>query len=253
MADVLWERMSAPALQDLARRDAVVIVPVAAIEQHGPHLPTMTDTRIGGEIALRAARRATDRGRPTVVTPVISAGLSEHHMAFGGTITLSHETFQRVVGDTVESAMRHGFDKFVISNSHGGNHIASQAAAEALAMSLGVTVIATTYFSEAADVVEPLLEDQDEVQHACEAETSMMMALEPDLVDVSALASLATDTSRLLSGTGRASFRWRSFTERTDNGVIGNPARATAAKGEALLDAISTCLAELIVEDASWD
>ncbi len=253
MAEVLWERMTAAALQDLARRDAVVIVPVAATEQHGPHMPTMTDTRIGGEIALRAARRASNQGQPTVVTPVISAGLSEHHMAFGGTITLSPETFQRVVGDTVESAMRHGFDKVVISNSHGGNHIASQAAAEALAMSLGVTVVATTYLREAADAVEPLLEDQDGVQHACEAETSMMMALEPDLVDTSALASLASDSSRSLSGPGRASFRWRSFTERTDNGVIGNPARASAAKGEALLEAISTCLAEMILDDATWD
>ena len=96
--EVEWQRMKAQELRALAEQNAVVILPIASIEQHGPHLPTMTDTRLGHEIAIRTAHKVQGE-RPVVVTPVVWSGLSEHHMDFGGTLTVSHATFRAILKD----------------------------------------------------------------------------------------------------------------------------------------------------------
>ena len=182
MPEVEWQRLKAQDLRAMAEQNAVVILPIASIEQHGPHLPVMTDTRLGHEVAIRAARKAYGT-RPTVVTPVVWSGLSEHHMPFGGTLILSHDTFRRVIKDLVISLSRHGFRDILISNSHGGNVVAMQQICDELAPEMPVTLVATTYPSEAGAPFREVLEDQENIQHACEAETSMMMVAEPDLVD----------------------------------------------------------------------
>jgi creatinine amidohydrolase len=249
--EVEWARLTAHELRALAERDACVILPIASIEQHGPHLPVMTDTRIGREVAVRAARLAWPT-RPTVVTPVVWSGLSEHHMAFGGTLILGHATFRAVIRDLVLSLTRHGFRDVLISNSHGGNIVAMQGIADELATEIPATIVATTYVSEASLAFARLLEDQSGVQHACEAETSMMLALEPDLVDTSDLASLATERGPGFLHAGKASYRWRPFQHMTANGVSGVPARASAAKGERLLDAAAEAIAALITDPETW-
>lgn len=251
MTEVEWGRLKAHELRALAEKGAVVILPVASIEQHGPHLPTMTDSHIGHEVAKRTALKAYDR-RPTIVAPVVWHGLSEHHMPFGGTLTLDHETFFAVLRCLVRSLVRHGFDRILISNSHGGNILAIQSAADQLAPEFGATIVATTYVREAADEISALLDDQPHIMHAGEGETAMMMALTPELVDSSDLAALATDRGAGFLAAGRASYRWRSFTHMTGNGVSGNPTRATAEKGAAILEAATTALAELIADDATW-
>lgn len=251
MAEVEWARLKAHELRDLANRNAVVIIPTAAIEQHGPHLPVMTDTIIGQEVAKRAAQMASAK-RPTVVTPVVWSGLSEHHMPFGGTLTLDHDTFQNVLKCLVQNLVRHGFKDVVISNSHGGNILAIQVAADRLATETGATIVATTYVREGADALGEILEDQPHIMHACEGETSMMMALVPDLVDTSDLGSLAVERGKGALAAGKTSYRWRSFASTTPNGVSGNPARATAEKGERLLDAAAQAIADLITDPETW-
>ncbi len=253
MSEVDWAKLKAQDLRALANQNAVVILPVASIEQHGPHLPVMTDTRLGHEVALRAARKAYGQ-RPAVVAPVVWSGLSEHHMPFGGTLTVSHATFRAILRDLVKSLERQGFRDILISNSHGGNIIAMQQIIDELSEEVGATLVGTTYALEAAGELDALLEDQAGVQHACEAETAMMMACEPELVDDSDLASLATNTGDGPSflRAGRASYRWRPFTHLTGNGVAGVPAKATAAKGEALLEASADALAALITDPDTW-
>ena len=251
MQEVSWERIKASELRALAQEKAVVIIPVAAIEQHGPHLPTMTDTRIGHALAVRAARKAYGR-RPTVVTPVVWSGLSEHHMAFGGTLTLRPATFLAILEDLVLALKRHGFTDVLISNSHGGNHIAIQQAAAAFAMEHGMRVVATTYIYEALEGIAELLEDQPGIMHAGEGETSMMMALEPALVDADNLEAAANRNSRNYTRAGKGSYRWRPFGSITANGVAGIPTRANAEKGEALLRVISDALAEMIADPETW-
>ncbi|MEO1141782.1 MAG: creatininase family protein [Pseudomonadota bacterium] len=251
MAEVDWARLKAHELRALANENAVVILPIASIEQHGPHLPVMTDTRLGQEIAHRAARKAYDT-RPVIVTPVIWSGLSEHHMPFGGTLILSHDTFRRVVSDLITSITRHGFRDILISNSHGGNIIAMQQILDELTPTSEATLVATTYVSEAGDELSKHLEDQPGVMHAGEAETSMMMVCEPELVDDSDLGSLASPEGRKFLQAGEASYRWRPFAHVTENGVFGDPTRSNPEKGEKILEAAAEALARLICDPETW-
>lgn len=252
MPEVDWARLKAQDLRALAERNAVVILPIASIEQHGPHLPVMTDTRLGQEVAHRAARQAYDT-RPVVVAPVMWAGLSEHHMPYGGTLTLSHATFRAVLKDLIAAITRHGFRDILISNSHGGNVIAMQQIIDELAPEVAATLVGVTYPSEAAAEIADILEDQEGMMHACEAETAMMMALEGDLVDSSDLAALATPMSgkRFLQA-GKSAYRWRPFPHVTANGVAGVPEKATAEKGERLLEVSAQALADLITDPETW-
>ena len=109
MMEVEWRKPRADEFRDLAKQDAIVILPVAAIEQHGPHLPVETDTMIGEAIAAGTAQRPAARGERTVVLPAMWMGPSEHHMPFGATITLRLTAFQAVIEDICRSLQRQGF------------------------------------------------------------------------------------------------------------------------------------------------
>ena len=254
MPETSWARLNAPELNELAAQNAAFILPVASIEQHGPHLPVMTDTRLGEEIARRAAEKAYP-SRPTIWTPVVWSGLSEHHMAFGGTLTLSHATFRAVIQDLVHAIVRAGFRDILISNSHGGNVLACKQILDEIAPEVSATLVFTTYPMEAGmEAFGAPLEDQDFIQHACEAETSMMMVAEPDLVDTSDLAALnvpaGNEPDFLMAG--RAGYRWRPLAHATPNGVLGSPEKASAAKGEALLEIGAEAVAALIRDPETW-
>ncbi|MEO1689691.1 MAG: creatininase family protein, partial [Pseudomonadota bacterium] len=148
------------------------------------------------------------------------------------------------------------FRRILLSNSHGGNITALNALVDEMgarrAEDLGApALVAATYAVEAAEAFAPLLEDQDGVQHACEAETSMMLACAPDLVDAAILGEVGTPfPGRALGGGG--AHRWRPFEHLTGDGALGVPARATAEKGEALLAAGAQSLAALLRDDAVW-
>ena len=88
MPETEWRKLRADQLRDLSKRDAIVILPVASLEQHGPHLPVEVDSMLGETVAARTAAKVAARGQAVVVLPVLWTGLSEHHMSFGGTITL---------------------------------------------------------------------------------------------------------------------------------------------------------------------
>lgn len=254
MTETSWARLKAHELRDLAARNAVVILPLASIEQHGPHLPVMTDTRIGAEIARRAAKAAYP-DRPTIWAPVVWSGLSEHHMAYGGTLTVSHATFRALVTDLVHAILRAGFRHILLANSHGGNIVAMQQILDELSPQVDAVLVATTYVSEAGTRYADVLEDQKTVMHAGEAETSMMLVCEPALVDDSDLAALNVNgmDGPAFLGAGEASYRWRPLTHVTRNGVIGAPEKATAEKGERLLQIGAEALARLIVDPATWE
>ncbi|SDI51467.1 creatininase family protein [Lutimaribacter saemankumensis] len=254
MPETDWARLKAHELRQLADENAVVILPVASIEQHGPHLPTMTDTRLGYEIAHRAARIAYDT-RPVVVTPVVWSGLSEHHMPFGGTLTVSHATFRAILADLIDALTRLGFRDILISNSHGGNIISCQQIIDELAPQVEATLAFVTYPMEAAEAYGGILEDQAQIMHAGEGETSMMMACEGDLVDTSDLGGIVQmgeDSGASFLKAGKSGYRWRPFAHMTANGLAGNPTRSSAEKGERLLQAGAEAVAALITDPATW-
>ncbi len=247
MDEVEWSRLKAHELRARADENAVVIIPTAATEQHGPHLPVMVDTRIGLEVAVRAARKCAET-RPVVVTPPIWLGISEHHMPFGGTLSADYDTFFAMLRCVITSVTRHGFQDIVISNSHGGNNLAIQVAADRFATEIGATIVAARYATEGAAEIGAILEDQPHIMHAGEGETSMMMALENELVDSSELRDLARDRGRGPLAAGKGAFRWRSYTAASDNGLTGNPGRASSEKGERLLEVAAQSIADLIMD-----
>jgi creatinine amidohydrolase len=249
--NVEWMRMKAHETRVLANEDAVVVIPVGSVEQHGPHLPVQTDTRIVYETSRRAAEIACERGAPTVVLPAIWLGMSDHHMDFGGTLTADHETFHGVLHAVIQSVIHHGFRRILVNNGHGGNTDALKLATARLKRHFDAPIVVTSYMIEAAGEIADILEEQDSVMHADEAETSMMLFLDPDLVDTGALDGFAA--AALKEGTNQpGGTRWRDFSTRTPTGVRGMPTLGTAEKGEKLLAASAKGLARLITADVTW-
>jgi creatinine amidohydrolase len=101
-----WRKQRADELRDQASRDAIVILPVASLEQHGPHLPVEVDSVLGETIAARTAKKILSKGQAVLVLPVLWTGLSEHHMSFGGTVTLDNATFVALIADVVRSVLK---------------------------------------------------------------------------------------------------------------------------------------------------
>jgi len=244
MASVLWMDLTAEELRDRAAADAIVVLPVASIEQHGPHLPVGVDTILCGGVCKAAAERAGDVD--VVVAPTLWCGMAEHHMAFGGTFTFDIPTYRAVLLSFLRSIERHGFHRVLIVNGHGGNIAALTAFLPDFARETRLHVEATTYFLLAEAAFPPLLEDQKGVQHACEVETSMMMVLAPGSVREPRMAE-AYGARDGLPGRPTVS-RHRSFREMTETGVIGDARRATPAKGKACLEACADALAGLLRE-----
>jgi creatinine amidohydrolase len=241
-AEVEWTRLTAPEIQALAARpETVVILPVASVEQHGPHLATGVDLVLATGVAHRTARRLQARGIPCLVAPCLWTGLAEHHMAFGGTFTLEVESFTALLRGAARSAARHGFRRIAILNGHGGNIEAMALAATELTRELGVPVLGATYWLAAAADFAPILERQENVLHACEAETSMMLALAPDCVRMDRIEQAVPSRPFVPPPPGIK--RSRAFREMTDTGVLGDPRTASREKGERLLDAAAERLA----------
>ena len=251
--EVEWRRLRADQLREMARQDAIVILPVASLEQHGPHLPVEVDSRLGEEVAARTARKAVARGQAVVVLPVLWTGLSEHHMSFSGTVTLDFAAFSAVVEGVVRSVLRDGFKRVVLLNAHGGNENALRTITDELTPKLGVPIVQFTYWYAAAVAIAKILETQGGLQHACEAETSMMMAVRPELVaeDRIPLAKVNM-TPDITDVVGGGVYRWRAIGARSASGVIGNPEAASREKGERLFDAISDALADKLCNAELW-
>lgn len=248
---VEWSKLKAHELRALAERGATVIMPVGSMEQHGPHLPVQVDTRLAYETSRRAARMVTEKGGHAVVTPPVWTGLSEHHILFGGTLSVDYQTFFLVLRGLIDSMRRQGFRRFLINNGHGGNITALKLAVQELTLEFEAPIVATTYPFEAREAFAEILEDQSFIMHAGEAETSMMLALVPDLVDASDLARHKGCEGGGMGGP-EAAYRWRGLAEMTGNGVMGNPTRASAEKGERLLDASAEGLARLMLAPETW-
>jgi creatinine amidohydrolase len=252
--EVRWDRMTAPALVQAAREKTVVIIPLGATEQHGPHLPTQVDWRLAYEVSLRAAAQMQGRQR-ALVTPAIPFGMSEHHMSLGGTITLNYDTMAAVIGCVVRSAARHGFERIFVLNGHGGNIAALETIITELTVELQLPLAGGTYWQIAAKSIKDILEHQDAVLHACEAETSMLQALSPETVlplDASLKATLIPGLSAI-DGVNPGIYRWQQLQTRSHLGLIGEAWSATPEKGQRLLDAVSRDVADALSNQALWD
>ena len=253
-AEVRWDRLTAPALRDAVKDKTVVIIPLGATEQHGPHLPTQVDWRSAYEIAQRAARLMAGRQR-ALVTPAIPFGMSEHHMSLGGTLTLDYSTMAAVVGCVVRSAARHGFERIFVLNGHGGNIAALETILTELTIELKLPLAGGTYWHIAAASIRGILEHQPQLLHACEAETSILQALSPELVkplDPSMRGALVPGMSAI-DGVNPGVFRWQHLKTRSAIGILGEAWSATPEKGQRLLAAISKDVADALADPRLWE
>lgn len=246
-----WGELGAATLRELAERDALVLVPVGSMEQHGPHLPVQVDAMLATAVCERATTCLPD-STAAVVAPTVWCGLAEHHMALGGTITLDFDTFRALLRCVCTSLVRHGFRRIVLVNGHGGNITALNVITGELARELQAPITTATYWllTRAAERFAEILEVQQNVRHACEAETSMMLALSPQLVDRQAMATVDGSDAGIIEPSGV--YRYRSFAALSASGVLGAPASATSSKGEALLDAAAQALADAVLGEQLW-
>lgn len=244
MTEKRWNRLSASELRDLAQRDAVVLLPVGSTEQHGEHLPTGVDDFLAAEVCRRAAAAATTL--PVVVAPSVWCGLAEHHMPFGGTLTLSLQTLHALLRDVCRSILRSGFRHILIVNGHGGNVTALNALVNELTVELGAPIAVTSYFTAGREVIAETLETQRYLMHACEGETSMMLAAFPALVRAERAAQAVGPAIFLQSEDPSAVYRSVTFDTITRSGVAGDARSASAVKGERLLDGCAKALADLL-------
>ena len=236
MKTVRMEEMTWPEIkQAIASGFKTAVFAVGSTEQHGPHLPTMTDARIGDDLAERVARKL---GR-ALQARTVDIGISEHHLAFAGTISLKPETLSLILRDYIDSLVHHGFTRIIIIPSHGGNFATVRQAIEAAHRAhpgievTGFTdLLALTAFLEKTSARHGVTAGEAGA-HSGENETSMMLALESGLVRVDRfepgyVGPLGESEMKIIFEKGMPAL--------TANGVLGDPRTASAEKGEDYLD-----------------
>jgi creatinine amidohydrolase len=242
----LFSELTRAKLNELAP-DALVIIPTGATEQHGPHLPVGTDHFAVERISRQAAERAGDR-ITTIVTPTLSFGSSEHHLQFGGTLSLTSETYHLVLRDLIDSLVKDGFRTIFIVNGHGGNTELVQIAGRDASLRHDVSVAAAPYWQIAWEAMfaAGIHKGGRMPGHAGRFETSLILADRPELVvEPRPHRDLPDD---IAEPKGPAQYRadhhsfWRSIDGYTDS-----PALATAELGEAAFEAVIGAVAEAFV------
>ena len=224
LADLTW-----PEAQKRLKEVDVALLPVGAIEQHGPHLPLDTDAFDANYLARAVAERCSDP-KP-VVLPLVPYGVSYHHQDFSGTISIANQTLSRLVYDIGMSAARNGMTKLVIINGHGGNDPALNYAAQEINRDAHIFVAVDTGETSDVDIYE-MIDTPNDV-HAGEFETSTTLAVRPEVVRKDRMEKLVPEfSSRYLDFTSKRGISWHAFTNKiSESGVMGDPTRASAEKG----------------------
>jgi creatinine amidohydrolase len=236
MDRIRMEEMRWPEIQEaIASGFTTVVFAVGSTEQHGPYLPEMTDARIGDVLAERVARKLGH----ALHARTVEVGISDHHLAFPGTISLKPETLFLVLRDYVDSLARHGFKRIIILPSHGGNFATvRRAIRESRQAHPGIEITGFTDLLALTDFLNGLsaaygVSAEESGAHAGESETSMMMALEPDLV------ASGPFSPGYLGPTGEAELKLifeKGMPALTSNGILGDPRKASTEKGKIYLD-----------------
>ena len=250
--EVEWAKLTGPEIRAVAgQKDAMAVLPIGSLEQHGPHLPVITDTASASAAAIRAAHLVADE-MPVLVLPGLWTGMSEHHLPFGGTISLNYTELAGVLRGVVRSLRAIGFARLLIVNGHGGNVEPLAVAARELAHEFGLPVVACTPWYLTRGKVAEIAETAETPAHACEGETSVMMAVAGELVRTDKFDEAVRQRPEPVPRYDGLSRFW-SFSERAPvTGVRGDPRPATAEKGERFLAVHAEALAEAMRDKGLW-
>ncbi len=245
-----WDQLSSKQIAALDK-NIPVLLNIAAIEQHGAHLPVATDRLIGEYFSGLLNKEMEDK---VLILPIVAVGCSDHHMDFSGTLSLSHNTFAAVVKEMIQSVLHHGFYNIILLNSHGGNQGIMQVIVEQLGFANPhAHIIGGSWWNIAKEELLKITESgPGGTGHACEFETSLMKVIAPELVNESLIQKGANVTSfelangDLLFGP-KVSF-YRTMKELTPNGVFGNPLLSTVEKGLQIGASVTKALKGLVLE-----
>ena len=247
-----WQSMTTVEADGLGESDPVVILPLAAIEQHGPHLPLSTDLDIGMGL-IKSAFRYLPANFPAWVLPPQTVGCSTEHVSFSGTLSIEPELLSEMIYAHGVALARCGVKRFLVSNSHGGNRHAVDAAGLRLRKEKGLLVVKSHYFlfprTESVNLPDA---EWSEGLHGGAVETAMMLHLCPNMVRTQRPQpapflgdELKHEMRHLSPENMSASFSWL-VEDLNDSGVIGNATLADAIMGQRLVDSYGKALAEVI-------
>ena len=231
-------------------KNTPVLIPVAALEQHGGHMPVFTDSMLLGEVV----RRASEKLEETVLfAPLMWLGNSDHHMDFPGTLSAAPRVYLDLLNGLAENFLSHGFKRIVFLNGHGGNIVPGRQATFELRQRhrerTDLLLLFATYWDCGARPHE-IRDDfsQQQMGHAGEWETSMILRIAPHLVgDLSKLQTVEFDSSLAPAVRG-----WITK-DQSETGHIGFPQEATAEKGELLFQTFAGGVIDLMNRVAGWD
>ena len=232
------------------KEDTVIVLPVGAIEQHGPHLPCAVDSLISAGVLGRALEKLPSEVRAFGLAP-ITYGKSDEHLHFPGTMTLTGPTLLAVVTEIGESVYRAGFRKLLLANGHGGQPQVLEMAARELRLRHGDFVVVPFHVSRLPNASGRFISEQEKklAMHAGHSETALILALAPDTVHMDrAVANFPPPfPSKLLSPDGRPACAWaaRDF---GPSGVIGDPLSATPEQGVEILETLSDSWVQAITD-----
>jgi creatinine amidohydrolase len=252
-----WQDMTTRDFAAPGHEDWIAVLPVAAVEQHGPHLPLSTDLTIA-EGQVRRTIELMPEDLPATFLPVQAVGKSDEHLSFPGTLTLTWDTVTRCWMEIGESVARAGIRKLVLINSHGGNVPVLDIVARELRVRHGMFVTATNWLRFGQP--EGLYPDEEFTYgiHGGDIETSLMLHLRPDLVRLELATDFPSEQQRYLRefkhlrGHGKAQYGWQAE-DLNPAGALGNAARASAEKGRLSLDHAARGFVELLRDVDAFD
>ena len=245
---MIWDQLTSPEFDALSKH-IPVILPMAATEQHGPHLPLATDRMIGWHFLKTLHQELPAK---VLILPPVSIGCSTHHMDFAGTLSISHDTFAAQVEDIVESVIAHDFQNIILFNSHGGNKGITQVLLERLGPEVS-HLVAVTWWQLATEALKDISDTPPGgVGHAGEFETSLMLHIAPDLVRSELIEpgknqKTFTWAEADMLRSGSASL-YRSMYEMTSNGTFGDPTAASAEKGIKITRLVVARMREIVLD-----
>ena len=232
--EVEWARMTAPELRAIAAREgALAILPAGSLEQHGPHLPVITDTASASAASVAAARLVAAEV-PVAVLPGLWLGLSEHHLPFGGTISVDYAAYRAILESVVRSLRALGFARLLIVNGHGGNVDPLAVASRELAVQYDLPIVATTPWFLKPDKIAAIFESDTQPRHACEGETSLMMAVAGDIVKADKLDEAMQQAPAPVKAPAGLLPLLLLLRTRAGHRHLGRPAHRHGRKGRAL-------------------
>ena len=236
-----FAEMTSAGLANVGRESTLVVLPISAVEQHGPHMPTGTDM-----ILCTAVAEALESTLPNEVLllPTVWSGASAHHLRFGATVDTPLGTYEDVLEGMARSLLNDHYCRILLLNGHGGNIDPMRMVLRKLQPDYPEALLAAACYWDVLDLPgSGILEGEHKfVGHACEFETSMMLHLRPELVDKGKLA----DAGELVPDNMDGAFLSRDLYQRTAEGFTGRPDLATAEKGERLFGEVAEKLEGLV-------